>query len=1170
MEIWKSKNRFLSVLFIVALGVAFFTGIRATRPDMELSADQYYDETELMDIRILGTLGLTDADVEAVRQLEGIRLAQGAYTVDVLCETADKEQVMRVFSLTEDVNRTTVIEGRLPEKAGECLIDRGTGLGEEHQIGDTIKVYSGTEDPLEDTLNTDTYTVVGIGISSRYLSLERGTTGIGNGSLDGFLVVTSDNFSLDVYTDIYALTKKGAELTSYSQTYNDEVETVVTSIEDQLSEERSRIRYEEVVAEGDNKLWDARAELEEKRLEAEEKLADAAAQIMEADEKIADGRKDMEAGQKDLDQGKADLAQAEADLASGKRTLKEKEQELADAKVTLAEKEQELADAKVTLAEQEQELADGKKKLPKKEKELEDAKEKYEEKEPEAEQELEDGWEEYEYGLEEYENGKAELEEQKEALQDVKRDYKESEKELDEVTKQMMLAQIQYGEQMIKAAEKEVAAAKKELTAAKKKLTRGQSRLDDASEKIADGEKQLAEGKQEIIDGEQKVAEAHRDIADADTKIAEAHQDMIDGEVQIADAWKEIQDGESKIPEAEQDIAKGEADLADARKTLEEGAADLADAKIEYEDAKAEAEEKIADAQRKIDDAQNDLNDVEEGEWYVLDRNAIQTYVEYGSDAERIGAIGAVFPFIFFLVAALVSLTTMTRMVEEQRLQIGTLKALGYGKWSISSKYILYALLATLSGSIVGVLVGEKILPYVIMTAYFILYVNLPVMVVPYHMSFAWLATGLALLCTVFAALLASYKELLSSPAALMRPIPPKGGKRVLLEYATPIWKRLSFIQKATIRNLFRYKKRCLMTIFGIGGCMALLLVGFGLRDSISTLGEKQYNDIWTYDVQVGLDTEAKAWKTEELEQYLNGNDSISYLKAEESIKDMESNGVTKEAYLFVPEIMEQVESFVHLRNRLSGKNFSISDNQVLVTEKLASLLAVEQGDTIWLKEDEQTKYPVVIGGIVENYLHHYVYMSPVLYRQLYGEDPEYNTMFMGRSAPDEETEDAFGARLLSYDAVTSVVFIATMRGQIEDMLKSLDVVIWVLIISAGLLAFVVLYNLNNINVNERLRELATIKVLGFYDMELAAYVYRENIMLTILGSAVGAVLGYFLHRYVILTVEVDMLMFGRQVKPVSYLYSVLLTCGFSIFVNGIMYWKLKKIDMVESLKSVE
>ncbi len=1225
VEIGRSMNRFLSILFIVALGVAFFAGIRSTRPDMELSADAYYDETNLMDIRIVGTLGLTEDDVEAVRQLPETEYAEGAYTTDVLCEGADREKTVRIFSMSRSINQFTLLEGRMPERAGECMMDRGKAYQGQFALGDTVKVYSGTDDALSDTLKYDTFTIVGIGMSSRYLSLERGTTTIGNGSLDTFMAVTPDNFSMEVFTDIYVQTKEGKAFLSYSDEYQDYMDRVTKEIEDTLSEPRSAVRYREVTDEANRKLNDARRELTEKTAETDRKLDDAARQIADAQKKIDEGKTDILKGRADLEKGKNDLENAKNDLEDGKRTLAEKEQELEDAKVTLAEKEQDLEDGKVTLAEKEQELEDARKEVADKEQELEDARRKFDEELPGARMELDDGWLDYEIGLEEYEEGKEELEEQQETLKEGWKEYRKNAPEVERNLKkalngllsmgiplditpseigriqvedfeidayapylemipggegallvegvhtiQASYQELTYGDAAVKEGKKELAKAKRELAKGKKKLDQGEMKLKNARRKLDEGEEQLADARQKIIDGEQKVTDAKQDIADGEGKIADAHRDIADGEVKIADAHWDIADGEAKIPKAEKDIAKGEADIEEAQKKLDDGEADLAEAKVKYEDSRQEAEEKIADAGKKIDDAQKDIDDIKEPEWYVLDRNAIQTYVEFGSDAERIGAIGKVFPFIFFLVAALVSLTTMTRMVEEQRLQIGTLKALGYGKWSIASKYIGYALAATLAGSILGAAAGEKLLPYVIMTAYFILYENLPVMLTPFNLYYAFLASGLALACTVLATVFSSYKELLSSPAALMRPVPPKQGKRVLLEYVTPLWKRLKFIQKATVRNLFRYKKRCLMTIFGTGGCMALLLVGFGLNDSISTLGEKQYNDIWTYDVLVQTDDEADEAEQKALRSFISQGDVDAWLRVEETILDVSEGDVTKEAYLFVPEDLEEVDRFVHLRSRESREAYVLDDDHVLITEKMAGLLNVKEGDTIYLKEDEGVLYPVVVGGIAENYLHHYVYMTPALYEKVYGKAPEYNTMFLDIKDLNEETQNRLGTELLSFDSVMTVTFIGTMRGQISDMLDSLNVVIWVLIISAGLLAFVVLYNLNNININERQRELATMKVLGFYNPELAAYVYRENIMLTILGSMVGIVMGYFLHRYVMTTVEVDMLMFGRQIRPISYAYSVLMTYAFSAFVNLVMYYKLKGIDMVESLKSVE
>ena len=534
-------------------------------------------------------------------------------------------------------------------------------------------------------------------------------------------------------------------------------------------------------------------------------------------------------------------------------------------------------------------------------------------------------------------------------------------------------------------------------------------------------------------------------------------------------------------------------------------------------------------------------------------------------------AIGEVFPILFFIVAALISLTTMTRMVEEQRTQIGTLKALGYGKFSIAGKYLNYALMATIGGSIFGVLFGEKVFPYIIVTAYKIIYIHMPDIVIPYHWGYAAMATGAAVVCTSAATLLACYKELASQPAVLMRPPAPKQGKRVFLERITFIWSRLSFIWKSTIRNLIRYKKRFFMTVFGIGGCMALMIVGFGLRDSIFDVGRIQYQELNLYDGMIILNTDADEKDKESLEQYLQGEKEISqasegYLKK----TNVEKGKIKKDVYLYVPEDLEKNQEFLVYRDRKTQETFELGERDVILTEKMAKTLEVKKGDTITVKGENGDKKELTITNVCENYMEHYLYVSPEIYKEMFGALPKANNIYFKMKEFDEKKLKEIGEKVLEERAALNVSYTYNVEEQMDEMLESLDIVIVVLIISAGLLAFVVLYNLNNININERKRELATIKVLGFYDNEVSAYVYRENILLTLIGTVVGVILGSILHRFVITTVEIDTVMFARTIKGISFLYSALLTCGFSVFVNCVMYFKLKKINMVESLKSVE
>ena len=594
-------------------------------------------------------------------------------------------------------------------------------------------------------------------------------------------------------------------------------------------------------------------------------------------------------------------------------------------------------------------------------------------------------------------------------------------------------------------------------------------------------------------------------------------------------------------------------------------------AKEEYEQGKAEAEQEIHDGEEKIKDAQLEINKIENAQWYVQDRSALPEYTGFGDNADRIRAIAKVFPILFFIVAALISLTTMTRMVEEQRTQIGTLKALGYGKLSIAGKYLNYALLATVGGSIFGVLFGEKVFPYIIVTAYKIMYTHVPDVVIPYNWEYGIMAAGAAILCTGLATLLACYKELASQPAVLMRPPAPKQGKRVFLERIPFIWKHLSFIWKSTIRNLIRYKKRFFMTVFGIGGCMALMIVGFGLRDSIFAIGKLQYGELQLYDGMVILNTDAEEEDRKEPAKYLSSEKEVSDIMEGYSKRVTISKGKEEqEVYLSVPSDLEKNKEFQVFRNRITKKEFELEKNSVILTEKAAQLLDVEKGDKIVLEDKDEKQAELQVTDICENYMEHYLYISPETYREIYGEDMEPNTVYFKMKNFNEKGVKEIGENILDKRGALNVTYTYNIQGQLDDMLESLDIVIVVLIISAGLLAFVVLYNLNNINITERKRELATIKVLGFYDKEVSAYVLRENILLTIIGVVVGIALGSILHRFVIVTVEIDSVMFTRIIENISFVLSAALTCMFSFLVNAVMYFKLKKIDMVESLKSVE
>lgn len=1092
MEIRKSPGRFLSILFIVALGVAFFSGIRASEPDMRLTGDTYFDESNLMDIKALSTYGVTQDDVDAILKIDGVEHAEGAYSADLMQIVDKKQKVLHVISLQDEMNQVKLSDGRMPQKAGECLADQDAG----YKVGDTIKLRSGTSDEVIDTLTTDTLKVVGLCSSPMYISYGRGSATIGTGTISAFVMVPEETFDMDVYTEVYVQVKGAKNEVAFTNRYDKKVEKVLDQIED-ITDERAEIRKQELVNEAQEKIDEAREELEQGRADAASELADAAAKIADAEEQLTSGKAQITSGKKQI--------------ASAKNTLSKKERELEQAQnqynAGLAQLQEGEAQYEAGLAQ-------------------------YEAAKPEAEAKIQSGREEIEKKKQELAEAPAQLEQLKQMVAGLEQKQtagiitEEEEATLKEL-KENQIPQLEYfianGEQLIASGEAELDTAQKQLDDTAATLAQTKSELDAAKASLNGVPQQLASGKSQIQSG-----------------------------------WAEIRKQEKKLEEGAAEIAENEAKVAEA--------------KIEYANGEEEAAQKIAEGEQKIADAEAKVQDIEKPTWYVYDRDTLTEYSGYGENAERLGAIGRVFPVLFFLVAALISLTSMTRMVEEQRTAIGTMKALGYSKMSIAKKYLGYALIATAGGSVLGVLIGEKILPYIIVYAYGILYQHITHILVPYQWIYAWMAAAAAIVCTMAATFFACYKELVAQPAVLMRPPAPKNGQRVFLERIKFIWKHLSFTWKSCIRNLTRYKKRFFMTVFGIGGCMGLMLVGYGIKDSCYEIAELQFRDIQMYDGSVYLKEDISDETRQNLLDYMKDDSDISHYM-QTSMKNVTLvNGKNKrDTYQVVFSEPKDVKDYFDFHDRKSKEEYTLDDEGVIISEKTGKLLNAKAGDTIEIKDEENGNKKVKIAHICENYMGHYIFFTPSYYEKVYGENSEYNSIFFaGQKGDTQEDYNKIGEDILTQDGALSVSYMRDIEKQLDDMLKSLNLVIVVLIISAGMLAFVVLYNLNTVNITERQRELATLKVLGFYDLEVAEHVYRENVLLTFIGAAVGVVLGKFLHAFIIDTVEVDTAMFGRNINFSSYMYSLLFTILFSLIVNGIMYFKLKKIDMVESLKSIE
>ncbi len=1055
-------SRFLSIFFIVALGVGFLAGLLATTPDMRLTANTYYNDSRLMDLRVVSTLGLTKEDIAAIAATDGVEAVMPSQTVDAVITLPDgATAVLRMHTLPQDterdtyLNRPVLLSGRMPQAVGECVAVQGQYDKSSVKIGDRFTV-SGDVTP-SDRLQVDTLTVVGIVRTAYYCSGESESTTIGDGKITRTVYVPADTVKADTYTDAFLTLTDAAALDTYSDDYKTLTDTVTDRLK-ALGDVRAVSRREALVADATATWNEENANYLSEKQKAEKELSDALAAIKENEQKLADAEKT--------------LADKRTELESGKKALE-------NGRKTLADKREAVA---AVIAENEEKLSDN----------------------------------------------AAQLTESSDALAVAK-------KQLDELADAVTQTEAQLAAARENGTPEQVAALEQTLS----QLKAAHAQQSAAWQENAD---------------ELNAAFAALDAARA----------ALDAEKENAE--KEFDAAEQELSKTEETLTSGEAALAAGEKAQKEGAAKLKTAKADYAAAKKDADKALADAEKKLADAKKQISEIADGVWYVLDRNTNVGYVSFHSNTEKVEAIARVFPVFFFLVAALVALTTMTRLVEEQRAQIGTLFALGYSRRVIAANYLLYAGLATVGGSVFGLVIGFKVLPTVIFTAYSILY-TMPPLVTTFNTAIALLAAGAALVCTMAATAAACGSTLRTTAARLMQPKAPKAGKRVFLEHIPFIWKRLSFTRKVTVRNLLRYKKRFFMTVVGIAGCTALLLTGFGLRDAISDIVNIQFTDIYQYDLTLKLkeDTVSDALSTL-LTERTTDRLATAQVSGGKVTKGSDSETVT----LTVPADTAKLADFVRLRERKTGAAFTLADDSILLTEKQATALGARKGDTVTLENGDGRTAEVRIGGVIENYISGYVYLTPTLYETLFSETPAYTTLWAKADVADAAVRSALMEDILASDGVSSTSSSADLIDTFTRVFHSIDYIVIVLIVSAALLAFIVLYNLTNINIGERQREIATIKVLGFFDREVDAYIYRETAVLSIIGTLFGLIFGIFLCRFVVKTAEVDMVMFGRHIKALSFVLSAAITLLFSFFVNLVMHPRLKKIDMVESLKSNE
>lgn len=997
-KIKKSLGRFLSLIFIVMLGSAFFSGIREAATDMIKTMDEYYDETSLMDYKIISTMGLTIGDVEAIKEISPDLIVIPSYSFDILLNG----DVARIHAITE-VNKVNLVSGSMPDN-NECLVEDGT-----YQIGDKIEIAS-------DNLKNKEYTVSGTITSSLYTYKSKGISNIGDGKLDTYIYIPIDNFDIPYYTEIYMIDKNSIDKTSYLDDYKE----VINGLENKLKELkpiRETIRYEEILKEAMDVIN-----------EAEEKLLN---------EKETNGKK-LEDAKKELDENKAKIEDGYKELDEGKEQLEK------------------------TNKEMERTFNDANSKLESAKKEYNDALKKYNLKESELESNLKL------------------LNEQITNLNNLLNTLDPSSEEY-----------ITYSAQL------------KILEENKKNL------------------ELLINTKEELTSQEQEL---NKNI----------------------ELWNEEFAKQVNI------LNKNYDELDEAQKELEDGYKEYNENYNKYAD-------EITKAENEIKDAKEELNNIEKPKWYLLSREDNSGYTNFYESAVKIDAIAAVFPIFFMLVVFLMSLNTMTRMIEEERGEIGTYVSLGINKFKIILSYLFYVLIATSIGLAIGLAIGYAYVPRVLYSIY---HANF---VIPELKTYAEIIPCISIILVtislmVIVTLLTILKDFKYVPATLLRPVPPKNGKKVFLERIKFIWKRLSFTWKVTIRNLFRYKKRIIMTLLGISGCTALLLTGFGIRDSVSSLVSLQYDKIHLYDTMLILNDE-QTTINEEINKVLNDNNINNLLYTHMETFTFNADNKNIDTYLLAFNDLSLVDNYIKI-NDLSGNKLELSDNGVIITSKMAELLDAEIGKSISIRNSENELFILKVEGICENYVNSYIYMSSNYYNKIFNEIT-YNTIITN-------INESLATILMDTEYFSNIQFTTDSLDVFNDIISGMNNIVYLIIISSSLLTVIVLYNLTTININERKREIATLKVLGFKDREVSTYVYRETLILTVIGIIIGLFLGVILNNFVLTIAETDEILFVKNIYKLSFGYTFLIMIFFTVLVQVVTHFSLKKIDMIESLKSVE
>ena len=1134
-EIKQSFGRFMAIFAITALGVSLFSGLKVLHPAMVKTTDTYYKEKQLYNYRVLSDLGFEQEDLEYLAKQEDVRYAEGIVTFDMLCNLENESaNVIKIYNVPENINDIELLFGRMPENGKECIVD--SAMYSEEILGEKIYLSENNDEDDLEYFAAKEFTVVGIAQASNYIQNERGNTSIGNGKIRGFMYVPKESFDIDFYTELLIKFEENFEIYSDAyEAYMDEKEPVW----EKLAEQAADMRYERIVAEAIEELEDAKKEFAEEKADAETELEDARIELADAFQELSDG-------QKELDDAKRELAEGRATLEENRKTLDDAGYEIGYNRVKLEHAQEEIDENRNLIAGESSKLSEGKKQLEAAQAQLDVQSKPL-----------------YEF-LELQQNVSAMHAGTKALLAAYETNYELTvEQQIELATYEQTIAGITQNQMPVPGTVLERIGVLLYTIQEVEKNLEQQAELQNIAGNLA----KIEAAQAEINSNRAKIEDGEKKLKSAKKQLDGAQEEIDDGFKQIEEGIEQWEDGMRQLSEGEAELLEGEAELADAEAELADGWAEYYDGLAEYEDGYQEFLTEIADAEAEIADAEQEIADIERPDSYLLGRETNVGYACMENDSAIVNGIANVFPVFFYAVAALVCITTMNRMIEEQRTQIGVLKALGYSEASIMGKYLFYSGSAAISGSLVGYFFGTWFFPYVIWIAYSSMYDVADILYV-FDAGVLVFSLVVSILCSMGVTYISCKNELSEVAAELMRPKAPKAGKRIFLEYIPFIWKPMKFLHKVSYRNVFRYKKRFFMMVIGISGCTGLLVTGFGVQDSIANIANDQYGRIQVVDINVMMSDEVDE-TTDAMVQKVAGERMTDYVYVMEKSIDLTTEEAVKSISLVAVDEKDDISPYVILPDEETGEILDYPGlGECILSNKIAKTYDLSVGDTVIFRDENNHSMELKLSGIAENYLYNFVYITTQTYEACLGEKPEIKSIYMNLAEgvdPHQMTAD-----FMKEETVASAMVSSDSKERFTSMIESLDLLIVVITVCAGCLAFIVLYNLTNINITERIREIATIKVLGFYRNETASYVFRENLILTAFGAIAGLFLGKLFHAFVMSQVQVDQVSFAIRILPKSYLYSVVLTFVFAVLINFCMTGKLDRVSMTESLKSVD